>query len=301
MRRPYFARFFDGGFHEPVNPFLMSAEPGEGDDSGGGANSGDGDASKSDGNQDAVDLANLQRELRATLSGLQKDIREGHQTAASALKVVSELRAEIDALKSSPHKGDADADSSDKDKAGGGDESAQKMSALEKQLKAVEKTLEAERKRAQDSEDRRMQSERRTRESERDRRILEVARANGLRDDVSDEAVLRYFRPDFTYTDDEAWATDNGADIANHVKTTLPAYMKKARGGNRGGSGESTPGGDHQPTLAQLRQVAIDAGIAAKKSRGGTREGAEYNRAKAAFREAGGNITEIIDAVTAAR
>jgi hypothetical protein len=272
------------------NPLILFAE-GAGEDGGGGGG----------GTPPPDALAEFRAEISTTLKNLATEIAGikknpgGVPTDLSGITAaIAELKQDLAAIK----EGKAPEKPAEGDKEPAVDEaSRQQLTAMEKELKTLTTALATEKARSQEAETKREASEARQRGLERDRMIVAAYRAAGGRDDVDDKTVLRQFREEFTYSDNEVWVTEEGVDIAGHIKKHLPAFMKKPKTSTGGGGGQ-TPGGEDAPTLAQLKQAALDAGIKAKKAGVGSREFLAYERSKRAFGEAGGNIAEITDAVT---
>ena len=147
----------------------------------------------------------------------------------------------------------------------------------------------------------RIAAETKQRNLERDRSLLDQATLIGLADDVDPKHVLRYFGPDCEF-DDEAdqWFYTDGEDkisLADAVKKFLPKYMQKPKV-KAGGSGGGTPGSNNGPSKASLKTNAITAGIEAQKMGGQRGSLARYEKLKRDYKEAGGTVEEIIDAVT---
>ena len=282
------------------NPFILSAE---GDPDGGAGGGGGGDAKP----DPAAILAAFQAEVSTTLKNISTEIANIKKThtptdLSSITTAIAELKAEMTALKETgPEKkaDGGDGDNTDKGEKEKDTAQSKMLSEMEKQLKKLSTELETERTKAKEETEKRQASESRQRALERDRLIIAAYRSAGGRDDVEDKAVLRQFRDEFSYSDDETWTTEDGVDITGFIKKNLPGYMKKPKTAS-GGSGGHSPGAEDQPTLTQLKQAAIEAGTKAKKAGIGTRESAVYERAKRAYAEAGGSVMEITDAITQA-
>lgn len=293
-------QFYLGRFRHYVleNPFICSAE-GDGDGEGGGG--GKDNNKKLDGNQN-IDADAIRSELNTALKAITTEIKAIKSQSSPAdltpiTAAIAELKSELAVVKESGQQKQQDGDKKD-DKAVDPETKAQ-VAAMEKQLKILQTELQAAKAQAQEESTKRTESEARQRGLERDRMIITAYRAAGGRDDIDDKTILRQFREEFTYSDNETWVTEDGADISGFIKKNLPAFMKKPKSSNGGGGGHS-PSGDDTPTLSQLETQAIEAGVKAKKAGLGTRESALYDRAKKAFVDAGGNISKITDAVTQA-
>lgn len=262
--------------------------------------------------------------LQATLAALQKDMGSTKKHAgeiASLKKMVGDLTESIKSLKAGPQPDDDEDEEEDDepevtpvtkqrgrpkkvvaqadDSKTGDTGSEAAMAALQKQIKDLQSQVNVARDETSTERTARIAAETKQRNLERDRSILDTATTIGLADDVDPKHVIRHFKDDCKFdADADEWVYVDGDEeipLADAVKKHLPKYMQKPKT-RQGGSGQGSPGSPNGPSKAQLKINAVDLGVKARAN--GGRSMSQYNAAKKAFVEAGGDVTEIIDAVS---
>ncbi len=286
---------------------------------------GDGDPGSGDGGQSGGEVFNAQTavdELKGTLAALQKDIGKTSKFGgeiAGLKAMISKLTETVATLKplEEVQEGDSNGEVEEVEEAppkrgrprkveaenppktgDAGSEAA--LAALQKQIKE----LQGQVKRASDEtateRTARVAAETKQRNLERDRGLLDAATAVGLADEVQPRDVLRFFGPDCEFDDEaDTWVYADGDErmsLSDAVKKFLPKYMQKPKT-RTGGSGGQSPGSNNGPSRQQLKENAIAVGA---KVRSNPRLMSQYSQAKKAFTDAGGDVTEIIDAVAGA-
>jgi hypothetical protein len=276
---------------EERNPFICSAEAGDGDDGPDGGPGGD--DNKDDKKDTPPDFAKMFTDLSQTLSGavasLKKDITEIKKSDPSKIfqEQITKLKEELSQNK----------EKQEEKKGGTPDEVflRQQHKEMQDQLKLLQDQLSTERSAREVAEKAR-------RDTEKDRILNsalvaadaidpEFAASNFIHKIVFNEEENKFFYQD----GDEQLRVEDG------IKKYLPNYMKKAKSGS-GGSGGRGPGADPPSgsKKAQLKEFAINLGIAAKKSNGQVNDVSKFQRAKREALNAGVEEQEIVSAVNSA-
>lgn len=272
-----------------------------------------------EGTDDTPDLKAYAASTSATIAQLQKDLasaKKSSATTAAELKAIKEsITALTEATKASKGQ-DAEGDEVEEEDDPPRQQQPKKrvpvkaadtqaddvanaaVVALQKQIKDLQSQVKKASDETATERTARVAAETRQRNLERDRSILDAATTVGLAEGVEPQHVLRHFRENMQWDEDaEAWMYVEGDDslsVQEGVKKHLPKYMQKSKT-PRGGSGGGSPNNDNGVSQATLKQNAITLGKQAQKDE---RIAVQYNKARRAFTEAGGDVTEIIDAVS---
>lgn len=172
------------------------------------------------------------------------------------------------------------------------------ITEMKKTLTTLQKQLESEKKRGDAAEERSKTAEQRRLNADRDSLLIKAASdANAI---VATDAA-KWLREYAVYDEDtESWGIKDGDSILDMdagVKKFLPNYMIKPKTTRGGGGGSGTTGEENGANKVTLRQNAINMGLAAKKN---PALAGKFERAKNDYKNAGGNIVEVIEEVAGA-
>lgn len=268
---------------------------------GAGDDGGKGGDDKSDITKQFTEFATNTNKTLTTLMNELKGLKKGDSTKALEAKITA-LEAKLN-----PAKQDADSEESEeteeesaKSKVEGKKTVDPDVAALRKQIKQLEADSKKHQENLTAEQQRREVAETKHRNSELDRHLAEAlteVKAINIKD------ATKFLKSDSGWTDkDGEWVFTDGDEevsISVAVEKLLPKYMREPVT-RRGGSGGQGSGLHDTSSKAQLQQIAIDAGILAKKMRGADEYVSTATAAKRAAVEAGVDPQVIVRAIMAA-
>lgn len=276
------------------NPFLCSVE--EGSDMGGGEKVSDDKTHEPQENFGKM-ILDLSSTLEKSLKSLRSEIRSEIQELKK--NDVTMLQEQLKRLEEQVVQRRDDKDTTQQAK-GTTDELLlrQQYKEMQDKLAQLQEQLNTERAARQAAEQARINTE-------RDRLLHNALIAAEAID--PDFAVV-YFRDKLIYNEDDGkWYYRDGDEqikVEDGVKKYLPNYMRRPKSPTQGGSGGRSPQAGDLPSSSkktQLKQAAIELGIAARRGGGQFNDISKYQRAKREALSAGVSEQEIVAEVNAAR